>query len=456
MAQHSNWICPQCGRQDISGDLIQCPSCGKKRNRWGYWDCESCRTKSIRADHKECPNCGRPRARNVKFYLRDDLVEFVDEVSGQDAVRIRRANWICSYCRQQNDDSVDVCVYCSASREESTERYHDVAPPEQPAPQQNQQPKKKQQPSQKRKRSFLRDNWLGCLILSLIFIGPFIAAGVVIAFENLSTKKIRTADSFHAYWKCDIYVEECRTFNDSNWEMPEYGRLLDTRVEDYTYVDHYERRSRQVWVDDDDNDYGGGGGGGGYDGGGGGWEDYGDGQFGVFSFPKVMLGAAQMPAPAMFRYKTEYYDEPVYKTIPRDKYYYEYDAWVYDRTVTTKGGMDSEPYFDELTLEENERESERTTRYLLDFTSFKNEAVTLSVPEEVYRKLKDVSELTYRRDISGDNSYDPQFIIVLDGVEYSTVKTEAELIPDTVKPVYENGDAYLHPERVPAPFVFPE
>ncbi|MBQ1420082.1 MAG: hypothetical protein IIZ02_01475, partial [Desulfovibrio sp.] len=53
-------------------------------------------------------------------------MEFVDEVSGNDAVRIRRANWICPYCNQQNDDAVQTCVYCGASRAESTERYHDV------------------------------------------------------------------------------------------------------------------------------------------------------------------------------------------------------------------------------------------------------------------------------------------------------------------------------------------
>ena len=50
--QHSNWICPQCGLPDISGDRVKCPRCGKKRNRWGYWDCASCQTKGIRADHK--------------------------------------------------------------------------------------------------------------------------------------------------------------------------------------------------------------------------------------------------------------------------------------------------------------------------------------------------------------------------------------------------------------------
>ena len=454
MAQHSNWICPQCGLNDISGDTYKCPRCGKKRNRWGYWDCASCQTKGIRADHKECPNCGRPRVRNVKFYLRDDLVEFVDEVSGQDAVRIRRPNWICPYCNQQNDDAVDVCVYCNAARTESKESYHDVPNPNQPAPQpaapQKTRHSKIRGPRQIRRRT----NCCSCLVIAFPVIAVFVIAAISLIVNKISSQKIRTADAYDAYWKCDIYVEECRTFHDNDWELPEYGRLLETRVQDYTYIDHYERRSREVWVEDYDNDDDDWGGGGGWDDGG--WEDYGDGQFGVFHFPNLMLGAAPMPAPAAFHYETEWYDEPVYRTVPRDRYYYEYDAWVYSRTVSTTGTSDTTPYFDTLSLADMERESERTTRYLLDFTSFKGEAVTLSVPEELFMKIIQAPTFNYRRDVTGVFENDPQYILVIDGTEYTTQKTVPDIIPDTTKPVYENGDAYLHPERVPAPFVLPD
>ena len=117
-------------------------------------------------------------ARNVKFYLRDDLVEFVDEVSGESAVRIGRANWICPYCNQQNDDAVDVCAYCSAPRTESKERYHDVEPPKPSTP---------AQPAVKRKKklSGCALGLIGCGGMLLIL---FIAAMISIAgIRTLST-----------------------------------------------------------------------------------------------------------------------------------------------------------------------------------------------------------------------------------------------------------------------------
>lgn len=447
MAQHSNWICPQCGNPNISGDLIECPRCGKKRNRWGYWDCRYCGTKSIRADHKECLNCGHARDRNVKFYLRDDLVEFVDEVSGQDAVRIRRPNWICPYCNQQNDDSVNVCVYCNASRSESTERYHDVAAPNQPEPQpQKQKKQRKQKPWKPRKHRWTRSSWfILTMLYGSIFGIVFLILGVKMLVETVSSRRTRTADTFDAYWKCDIYVEKCRTFWDSDWELPEYGRLLETRVEDYTYIDHYERRSRQVWVDDpvyddDDDDWGGGGGGGG-------WEDYGDGQFGIFRLPPLTISALNLPPVAAFHYETEWYDEPVYKTVPRDKFYYEYDAWVYSRTVSTTGSGDTVPYFGTVSFDDMERESERTTRYLIDFTSFKEEQITLSVPEALYQQIADSTKLKYRRDITNGKADHPEFILIVDGEEYPAERSEPDYIPDTRTPVYENGDAYRRLEN---------
>ena len=208
--QHSNWICPQCGLPDISGDRVKCPRCGKKRNRWGYWDCASCQTKGIRADHKECPNCGRPRARNVKFYLRDDLVEFVDEVSGQDAVRINRPNWICPYCNQQNDDAVDVCVYCNAARTESKERYHDVEAPQQTPPQQT-------YPKYKRKKD--RTTLVCCLIVLIPFVLFFGYAAILAVWQSISSKKVRTVTDYEPSWESTVYIEELRTFEDSGWEL---------------------------------------------------------------------------------------------------------------------------------------------------------------------------------------------------------------------------------------------
>ena len=411
--QHSNWKCPQCGLNDIGGDKIKCPRCGKKRNRWGYWDCDGCQTKGIRADHKECPGCGKPRARNVKFYLRDDLVEFVDEVSGNDAVRIRKANWICPYCLQQNDDAVQVCVYCGANRSESTETYHDVKKEPEPAPAPVYKPQKK-----KKKRM------PGCLLFTIvmgIFWGiMFLIAGINIAIENASSKKVRSADLNEAYWESNVYLEQLVTLQGDDWELPADARLLRTATEQYEYIDHYERRSREVWVDDyddddDDDDWGGGWDDGGWDDGG--WEDYGDGQFGVFQTPFPLTLCTVQPGAVMMRYETEYYDEPVYASEPRTKYYYEYDKWVDGRHFTARGEPGTEPYYKDYTLQEKEREQGRTTSYFIVF-QHKKQQVKLAVDQDVFDTVTKEGKLQYRCDISDNKKNNPDYYVISGGKEY--------------------------------------
>lgn len=386
---HSNWNCPQCHHQNISGDLIKCPVCGKKRNRWGYWDCRYCGTKQIRADHKECPNCGKAKDRDVKFYLHDDSpVEFVDEVSGESAVRIRKQNWICPYCSQQNDDSVQTCTYCGAQRSESQERYHDI-----PAPQAPPDPNAaainalKQRNQKKTQRAC-------CLALALFFLLPIFVSIIRNIAEVHAEKRIRTADLVSAEWESDIYLETLKTFTDSDWELPSDARLIRTAQEDYRYIDHYESRTREVWIDEpDDNDWGGNDwdDGGGWDDGG--WEDYGDGQFGMFTLPLLMLRPA-LPT-AAFYWDTEYYEEPIYATRKQTKYYYEYDAWVDGRTVHVNGGADEPPHYGDLALADNEREKSRAISY---YVSFNDRGKTLRLPcseSQFYEYIKD-NTVSYR------------------------------------------------------------
>ncbi len=404
--QHSNWKCPQCGLNDIGGDRIKCPRCGKKRNRWGYWDCAGCQTKGIRADHKECPGCGKPRARNVKFYLRDDLVEFVDEVSGNDAVRIRRANWICPYCLQQNDDAVQVCPYCGANRSESTERYHDVKAEPKPAP-------APQPASPKRKRQ-KKQNLFCCLAMLAPLVLLFGLAGLSLLWQNISSNKIRSASSYQIRWESDVYLEELKTFESSDWNLPADARLLRTATEQYEYIDHYERRSREVWVDDyddddwddddDDDDWGGG-----WDDDDD-WEDYGDGQFGVFRFPFPLTAGTVQPGAFLFHYETEYYDEPIYASEPRTKYYYEYDQWVDSRTITASGGDGTEPYYEDFTLGEKERERGRTIQWFVSFTH-KNKPVTIEISEADLNRIRSSGQLYYRCDYTQNGWDNPEFML---------------------------------------------
>ena len=435
MAQHSNWQCPQCGLNDIGGDRISCPRCGKKRNRWGYWDCAGCQTKSIRADHKECPNCGRPRARDVRFYLRDDRIEFVDEVSGKDAVRIRRENWICPFCSQQNDDAVQTCVYCGASRAESKERYHDVHNHPAPTPHvaysssygsSEPAPFRASAPQFRTVRHLL----LKFIVGLVLFAGMIFGGWWFLTRDSRNSSRIRKTQVSDAYWKNTVYLEELQTFEGNDWRMPSYGRLLRTATEDYEYVDHYEKRTRQVWVTDypapdyDDggggydggNDWGGGGYDGGYDGGGGGWEDYGNGQFGVFRIPFPLTLCIGQPDMITMHYETETYEEPIYATVPRTKYYYEYDAWVDGRLIVTRGNKNTQPYFKEFTLGEKERESGRTTDYFIQI-QHNGGPVDLKVTQKQYDLFARCEIVAYRFDDSLD-PVNPRFFLIHDGTEY--------------------------------------
>lgn len=413
--QHSNWKCPQCGLNDISGDRVTCPSCGKKRNRWGYWDCASCQMKGIRADHKECPGCGHPRARNVKFYLRDDLVEFVDEVSGNDAVRIRKANWICPYCNQQNDDAVQTCVYCGASRAESTERYHDV----------KNEPEQKPVSVPKEKKKDRSSLFVLLLVIGLICAGPIYCI-ISQAISKAGSKKVRSSEIVEAYWQSSVYLEQLVTLESDDWELPEGARLLRTASEMYRYVDHYEQKSREVWVDDyddddwdDDDDWGGG-----WDDDddwGGGWEDYGDGQFGVFRIPSP-LTACLMPAGAHpeivpLHYETEYYEEPVYGYESRTKYYYEYDKWVDGRCIVTRGEPGTEPYYKDFALDEKERERSRVIDYHLTFRH-KDQNIRVMLDEQQFLALTKEDIVQYRCDTTKDSD-DPTYYLIADGKSFA-------------------------------------
>ncbi|MCQ2416255.1 MAG: hypothetical protein MJ071_00380 [Oscillospiraceae bacterium] len=394
---HSNWNCPQCHNQNISGNLIKCPKCGKKRNRWGYWDCKYCGNKSIRGDHKECAQCGHARDRDVKFYLRDDLIEFVDEVSGESAVRIGRQNWICPYCNQQNDDEVQTCIYCSAPRSESKERYHDVG---------NATPPKPEFPT---KKKFTLGKLTPTKCCYLMFAVPFVLLvllGIVYGIiDAVAYRRIRTADLDKAIWQTVVQVEQMEVRKDNDWEMPSYARLITTKEEDYTYVDHYETRSREVWVDDyDDDDYG-------WDDGG--WDDYGDGQFGMFRVPLNVCMASPAPQIVPLHYETEYYDVPVYATRKRTKYYYEYDYWFESRQITETGEHGEEPFYGELDLTENERESDRYVEYYVNF-SYKDKAYSVTVSQEEWDRIAEQRQVYFRiKDFTSSN----QIIEFVEGKE---------------------------------------
>ena len=87
-------------------------------------------------------------------------------------------------------------------------------------------------------------------------------------------------------------------------------------------------------------------------------------------------------------YKTETYEEPVYREEPvyATKYYYEIDRWVKTRRVTTTGD-DKEPYYGEVVLDIKEREGGRIEKYSLICHNSKGKNVSYTITKEEWQKL---------------------------------------------------------------------
>lgn len=175
-----------------------------------------------------------------------------------------------------------------------------------------------------------------CLILFLLAAVPVC---FVLGVEGLIHCFVREVPLESAYWQSDIFVEALKTFQDSDWKMPKDARLLRKELEDYRYIDHYEEYERRVRIGSE--------------------------------------------------WTVEFEREPVYATRKQTKYYYEYDAWVDERTVTLQGGKDDPPHYGELTLGENERERERCISYYVTFCYRKQTEKQPCSEAEYYQFVRD-------------------------------------------------------------------
>lgn len=330
---------------------------------WGYWDCDYCGSKQIRGDNTECPHCGHARDQTVKFYMREDVLEYVPPEKEK-----KEQNWICSYCNNQNKWNDMQCSYCGAERKEASGTYfqndippgleeknsfealeEDVAEEEPPPSSPITSPKISTQSSDERYEnktlldtllSWLTGNWKRCA-------GIFFGVVAIISLIWLFTPVTRTARIDHFSWEREIQVEQYKTVEESGWSIPSGGRLRYTTMEIHHYdkvLDHYEKEAYQVH-DHDEVSYS--------------YRDLGNGQF----------EQVEHRTPV---YRTEYRDTPVYRNDPvyATKYHYEIERWKYDRSLNS-AGMDKEPYWADTSALHNdgkagsERESSRKEHYYI-------------------------------------------------------------------------------------------
>lgn len=347
----------------------------------GLWDCKYCDTKEIKGSKRECPNCGRPRDEDTRFYLPGDKAKF-NYLNEEKAVKItREPDWVCEFCDSLNSDENTHCESCGAERtSQNLDYFSNIAKME----------SKKQSHSEdcedeetsiynyvensyyssntkRKEENFFTKNWKWFIIIPLILS---VVIGTICLFlipreENITINDIR--------WERSISIERYKTVEESDWSVPEGGRILYSKYEITGYkqvVDHYETKTREIpkqrIVGYEEYVVG--------------YQDLGNGYFEEIT--------AQRPVYETY-YEIETYDEPVYRDEPiyQPKYYYEIERWVYERSVKTSG-LDKKPYWGELNLNSDERESSKTEYYYIAYINEKGKKKELSLKYEQWKELE--------------------------------------------------------------------
>ncbi len=326
--------------------------------REGRWDCPHCGTTGILGRHQQCLNCGSPRPEGVKFYLPENAPEVTDE---QQLAQARSGpDWACEHCGASNSAGNGFCTQCGAPKGSSPEQAVKVYTPNQvPRTGKISQPIQNLQPPlpKKRSRPWGIGHWVALMVLVLsIGLGVrFILPREVSAIVTQET------------WERTIQVEIYKTVTEEGWSVPAGGRLLSQRAEIHHYnqvLDRYETRTRQVservQVGTTTRVCG--------------QRDLGNGYFEDVTCTEPVYET---------RYRTETYQEPIYRQEPvyQTKYRYEIEKWVYNRTAKATGTQ-QQPYWPSLTLAANEREATRTEDYKVVLTDAKGKAYEIQLNQQ--------------------------------------------------------------------------
>ena len=298
----------------------------------GCWDCDYCGADRISGEIKICPNCGKPRGKDVTFYMAGpkNYVEDPDKIN-------KNPDWVCPYCQTLNPDDNKFCSACGSAREESDTNYFESKEKDREREEKREEDRRKAEGTDLAARASGRC-WLPLILILLAIFGL-----MVFAFMP-KTRKMHVDSKT---WERKVSIERYQEVRESSWNLPDGAWDVTSRDEVYTYnhvLDHYETRTREVSeqvLDGYDTEIE--------------YRDLGNGYYEEIEH--------QVP-----RYRTEYhtetYQEPVYVDIPvfAKKYYYSIMKWLYDRDEVTSGA-DNEPYYAELNLPDNERESGRSEQY---------------------------------------------------------------------------------------------
>ena len=308
-----------------------------KRIVEGLWDCAYCGTKAIGGLTKHCPCCGHPQDEGTTFYLGTRKNYLESELAAEYG---QGPDWVCPYCGSLNRIRFKYCAGCGAAKESAEDDYF------------TSKEKKKKQDSvsealqNEQKQAPKKSTPKKRLPLVLALIALFFVTLLIVFWPRNYTGEVRATA-----WAREIDIEAYRTVQESDWTVPDGGRVYNQRSEIHHYrqvLDHYETRTRRVS------------------------EQVYDGEETHTSYTNNGDGTFSEETWTTPRYRTEYhtetYQEPIYRDEPvfATKYYYEIERWVTDREEKSEGA-DSTPYWPQYTLASNER------------TGFIGEAYTISI-----------------------------------------------------------------------------
>ena len=299
----------------------------------GCWDCDYCGADRISGEIKICPNCGKPRGKDVTFYMAGPkkYVEDPDKVN-------KNPDWLCPYCNTLNPDDNKFCSACGAAREESEQNYFESKEAEK-------KKKEEREEADRREQELQAGGTRSSGGSRLPLLAGLILLAAIFVFLIMPKTKGFYVDS--KTWERSISIERYQEVEESGWDLPEGAWDVTSREEVFTYqrvLDHYETRTREVEEEVFD----------GYDV----TTEYKDLGNGMFEEVEVKTPRSRT------EYHTETYQEPIYVSVPvyKTKYYYKIMKWLYDRDEKT-WGSDSEPFYAELNLPDNEREAGRSEHY---------------------------------------------------------------------------------------------
>lgn len=325
-----------------------------------YWDCPVCGNKEIRGDVVKCPSCGRARGDDIQFYIKgytegtvlskDEAAALgAEEVDAGKAAEIgKNPDWYCSFCNSLNNDKLQVCGTCGASRADSEANYFQML--EKNKAKEAAELAAQPHPDEPQKK---RPKWL-----------LFAALAVVALLVYLLWPKTIKGQITAVNWTRSISIEEYKQVPESCWDQPPAG------AESITTKREMRTRYRRELVTRE-----------------------------VTRREKVQVGTQT---------KVKYvnlgngmseeveYEEPVYDWVERrenvqqwenvpyteldTKYYYYMWRWSPGREVTASGD-DQNPYWPEYELGEKEREGTHTAVYRFTATDEKGNPTTYRIVE---------------------------------------------------------------------------